>query len=102
MCSEAKNVLTEGDKLFLRSRTPANIGERRLVGPAGLEPATRPLWAVSSNHLSYRPPRRPVGRVGGGRNPPLLAALCAAAYDPPSDRRSLAASRDDLGNDISK
>ena len=26
-----------------------------MVGPEGLEPPTRPLWAASSNQLSYRP-----------------------------------------------
>ena len=26
-----------------------------MVGPAGLEPATTPLWAERSNQLSYKP-----------------------------------------------
>ena len=26
-----------------------------MVGPEGLEPPTRPLWAASSNQLRYRP-----------------------------------------------
>jgi len=36
---------------WLRRGSLHSLRERRLAGPAGLEPATRPLWAVGQRSL---------------------------------------------------
>ena len=44
-----------------------------MVGRGGLEPPTLRLSGVRSNHLSYRPPSVPAGRMGRGRREPAQA-----------------------------